>query len=82
MLNFPILSSGQFSVFSYLICGQYTELGFDSLLKRGSRSFKRFPTLVWCIPGRRERGTSIYWLYGYVPLERVWVSSHLLWDRV
>ena len=28
------------------------------------------------------RGTPIYWLYGYVPLERVWVSSHLLWDRV
>ena len=25
-------------------------------------------------------GTPIYWLYGYVPLERVWFSSHLLWD--
>ena len=23
-------------------------------------------------------GTPIYWLYGYVPLERVWFSSHLL----
>ena len=29
-----------------------------------------------------ERGAPIYWLYGYVPLERVWFSSHLLWDRV
>ena len=27
-------------------------------------------------------GTTIYWLYGYVPLERVWFSSHLLLDRV
>ena len=27
------------------------------------------------------RGAPIYWLYGYVPLERVWFSSHLLWDR-
>ena len=27
-------------------------------------------------------GTPIYWLYGYVPLERVWFSSHLVWYRV
>ena len=27
-------------------------------------------------------GTTIYWLYGYVPLERVWFSSHLVWYRV
>ena len=26
--------------------------------------------------------TPIYWLYGYVPLERAWYLSHLLWDRV
>ena len=24
----------------------------------------------------------IYWLFGYVPLERVWFSSHLVWYRV
>ena len=24
-------------------------------------------------------GTPIYRLYGYVPLERVWFSSHLVW---
>ena len=27
-------------------------------------------------------GTPIYLLYGYVPLERVWFSSHLVWYRV
>ena len=27
-------------------------------------------------------GTPTYWLYGYVPLERIWFSSHLLWDIV
>ena len=26
--------------------------------------------------------TAIYWLYGYVPLERVWHSSHLVCYRV
>ena len=24
-------------------------------------------------------GIPIYWLYGYVLLERVWFSSHLVW---
>ena len=28
------------------------------------------------------RGTPIYWLYGYVPLEKVWFPNHLVWDRV
>ena len=32
------------------------------------------------IPG--GGGTLIYWLYGYVPLERVWFSNHLVWYRV
>ena len=27
-------------------------------------------------------GTPIYWLYGYVSLERVWFSSILVWYRV
>ena len=33
--------------------------------------------------GGGEGSTPIYWLYGYVPLERVWrFSSQLLWDGV
>ena len=28
-----------------------------------------------------QGGTPICWLYGYVPLERVWYSSHLLWEK-
>ena len=28
---------------------------------------------------REGGGTPIYWLNGYVPLERVWFSSHWVW---
>ena len=34
------------------------------------------------ILGLVSGGTPIYWLYRYVPLERVWFSSHLLCCRV
>ena len=30
-------------------------------------------------PLPRGGGIPIYWLYGYVPLEREWFSSHLVW---
>ena len=32
--------------------------------------------------GVEEGSILIYWLYGYEPLERVWFSSHLLWDGI
>ena len=34
-------------------------------------------------PGGLSPGgdTPIYWLFGRVSLERVWFSSHLLWDK-
>ena len=33
-------------------------------------------------PGRTGRGYSYILLYRYVPLKRVWFSSHLVWYRV
>ena len=40
-------------------------------------------TNVCSVTSRGGRGgTPIYWLYRYVPVERVWFSSYLLWDTV
>ena len=36
-------------------------------------------TFTILVTPRGRGGTPIYWLYGYVPLERVWFSSHLVW---
>ena len=38
---------------------------------------KQLATVVYKSVG--GGGTPIYWLYGYVPLEKVWFSSHLVW---
>ena len=46
--------------------------GFNVLDRRGE-------DIVYGENRERGGGTPIYWLNGYVPLERVWFSSHWVW---
>ena len=49
-------------------------ISHESLYKQ---TLSRYLTKVYCLGGGGEKGgTPIYWLYGYVSLEREWFSSY------
>ena len=62
-------------------------LHFESRMKSNDRGFWLLTSLghsSYCIVPGGGGYTPIYshilyWLYGYVPLEKVWFSSHLVW---
>ena len=64
---------------------EYMEYNIEFLLSRITQN--SYNGIIACClkKGIQHSGggvTPIHWLYGYVPLGRVWFSSHLLWDRV
>ena len=64
---------------SLCICSVITYLYLLFMFRAVTSMFYSVGWRFWLPEGR---GTSIYGLYSYVPLWRVWFSSSLLWDRV